>query len=129
YTFLLAMAGELATLTTESRQPPEFERYCHEDLNVSFKPVFEALRAEFRAVRESPAIAIPLEATGRHGIRVAKVPDKNLFAAANFVLAVGASLPGEELRRRFPAQVKVGPIERIADLVNNNLPGIELVPV
>ncbi|EAR22500.1 type VI secretion system baseplate subunit TssK [Nitrococcus mobilis] len=129
FTLMLAIAGELATLTTESRRPPEFKVYRHENLAHSFEPVFDTLRAEFRTVRESPAVSIPLEATGRHGICVARVEDLALFESANFVLAVGASVPTEELRSRFPLQVKAGPVERIAELVNNNLPGIELLPV
>ncbi|MBA1147256.1 type VI secretion system baseplate subunit TssK [Ectothiorhodospiraceae bacterium WFHF3C12] len=129
YTRLLELAGELATLTTEKRRPPEFGSYRHDSLTACFEPVFELLRSEFRAVRESPATLIPLEATGRHGIRVARIEDPSLFDTANFVLAVSASLPAEEIRQRFPNQVKVGPVERIAELVNNNLPGVELVPV
>ncbi|WP_440996019.1 type VI secretion system baseplate subunit TssK [Arhodomonas sp. SL1] len=129
YTQLLGLAGELATLTRESRRPPELASYRHDALGEAFTPLFELLRSEFRAVRETPAILIPLEATGRHGISVARIEDTRLLDNANFVLAVGASLPAEELRQRFPAQVKIGPVERIAELVNNNLPGIELVPV
>jgi len=45
---------------------------------------------------------------------------------ARFVLAVNAQLPGEALRTRFPAQVKIGSVERIRDLVNLALPGIPL---
>ncbi|PWG63270.1 type VI secretion system baseplate subunit TssK [Sediminicurvatus halobius] len=129
YTHLLAMAGELATMTRESRRPPELATYRHDALADAFGPLFELLRSEFRAVREAPAELIPLEATGRHGIRVARIEDRSLLDNANFVLAVGASLPAEEVRRRFPAQAKLGPVERIAELVNNNLPGVELVPV
>jgi type VI secretion system protein ImpJ len=41
-----------------------------------------------------------------------------------FVLAVNAQIPSEALRLRFPAQVKIGPAERIRDLVNLQLPGV-----
>ena len=34
-------------------------------------------------------------------------------------------LPGEALRARFPTQVKIGPVERIRDLVNLQLPGVD----
>lgn len=129
YLLLMGLAGELATFTTTERRAPELPAYSHEDPASSFGPLVDTLRQEFRAVRESPAIHIPLEDTGRHGIRVATVNDTSLFQSANFVLSVGASLPAEELRSRFPAQAKVAPVERIAELVNNNLPGVELVPV
>jgi type VI secretion system protein ImpJ len=35
-------------------------------------------------------------------------------------------MPGEQLRSRFLAQSKLGPVERIRDLVNLQLPGIAL---
>ena len=37
--------------------------------------------------------------------------------------------PGEVLRSRFPTQVKIGPVERIRDLVNLQLPGVVLRPL
>ncbi len=46
-----------------------------------------------------------------------------------FVLAVRADTPAEELRRRFPSQLKIGPVEKIRDLVNLQLPGIALQPI
>lgn len=129
FVLLLSLAGELATLTREDRRPPELAPYRHEALADTFEPLIELLRSEFRTVREAPATPIPLEATGRHGISVAKVGDVSLLESANFVLAARASLPAEELRQRLPTQIKIAPVERIAELVNNNLPGIELIPI
>jgi len=43
-----------------------------------------------------------------------------------FVIAVAAQLPPEQLRQRFVTQTKVGPVDRIRDLVNLQLPGIGL---
>ena len=62
----------------------------------------------------------------QYGVRVAVVPDLELLRSAVFVLAVNAQMPGEALRLRFPGQVKIGPVERIRDLVNLALPGIAL---
>jgi type VI secretion system protein ImpJ len=44
-----------------------------------------------------------------------------------FVLAARADVPSEELRRRFPAQLKVGPVEKITDLVRLALPGVPVL--
>ncbi len=38
-------------------------------------------------------------------------------------------MPGEALRSRFPTQVKIGPVERIRDLVTLQLPGVILHPL
>ena len=55
--------------------------------------------------------------------------DRSLLRNAGFILAVNAQLPGEMLRTRFPAQAKLGPLERMRDLVNLQLPGIALRPL
>jgi type VI secretion system protein ImpJ len=59
------------------------------------------------------------------------VADTSLYTKAAFILAARADLPAEELRRRFPAQLKIGPVEKIRDLVNYALPGVPVnaVPV
>ena len=48
---------------------------------------------------------------------MAIVTDRALYSTAVFILAARADLPSEELRRRFPAQLKIGPVEKITDLV------------
>ena len=55
--------------------------------------------------------------------------DRTLYTTAVFILAARADLPAEELRRRFPAQLKLGPVEKIRDLVNLQLPGVPVHPV
>jgi type VI secretion system protein ImpJ len=62
-------------------------------------------------------------------VRVALIPDVELQRNASFVLAVTAQMPGDALRARFPTQVKIGPAERIRDLVNLQLPGVALKPL
>jgi type VI secretion system protein ImpJ len=49
-----------------------------------------------------------------------------LLRHAGFVLAVHADLPADTVRARFPAQVKIGPAERLGELVHLHLPGIAL---
>ncbi len=128
YQVCAAAAGELATFTTPSKRPPRFPGYRHERLRESFEPVIASLRASLSVVLEQNAISIPLEAK-KFGISVAIVTDRTLYTTAVFILAARADLPAEELRRRFPAQLKVGPVERIRDLVTLQLPGVPVAPV
>ena len=128
YQLCVSMAGELATFTTTSRRPPVFPGYRHALLRESFEPVIAALRKELSVMLEQTAIAIAIEAK-KYGYHVAIVPDKTLFGTAVFILAARADLPAEELRRRFPAQVKIGPAEKITNLVNSQLPGVPLAAV
>lgn len=125
YRLFLQIAGELATLTTTSRRPPKFPAYQHDALRQSFEPVINALRACLAVSLGENVISIPL-VLKKFGIRVGAVADKSLIDTAVFVLAVRADVGAEDLRRRFPAQCKIGPVEKIGDLVNLQLPGIAL---
>jgi type VI secretion system protein ImpJ len=125
YRFCIAVAGDLATFTTTAKRPAVLSGYVHERLRECFEPVIAALRAALSVVLEQAAIAIPIEPK-RFGLSVATVGDRTLFGSAVFVLAVRADTAAEELRKRFPAQLKIGPVEKIRDLVNLQLPGITL---
>jgi len=48
---------------------------------------------------------------------------------SSFVLAVRANMPAEQLRRHLPNQIKIGPVEQIAQLVNVALPGVPVRPL
>ena len=124
----VSAAGELSTFTTTAKRPPKFPGYRHDRLRESFEPVVVALRASLGTVLEQNAIAIPLEPK-KFGISVAIVTDKNLLGTAVFILAARADVPSEELRRRFPSQLKIGPVEKIRDLVTLQLPGVPAVPL
>ena len=124
----VSLAGALATFTTPSKRAPAFAAYRHDYLRESFDPVIAALRASLSAVLEQRAIAIPVESR-KFGLRVATVADRTLYNSAVFVLAAHADVPAEELRRQFPAQLKVGPVEKISHLVNLQLPGVPVTAV
>ena len=55
--------------------------------------------------------------------------DHKLLGTSSFVLAASAQCDSEELRQRLPAHLKVGPVERIRQLVNLHLPGIKVKPL
>jgi type VI secretion system protein ImpJ len=123
-------AGELATFTTTSKRPPRVTAYRHDRLRESFDPVIMALRESLSKVLTQTAISIPIEPK-KFGISVAIVTDRALYGTAVFILAARADIPAEDLRRRFPQQLKIGPVEKITDLVRLQLPGVPVhaVPV
>jgi type VI secretion system protein ImpJ len=125
YRLALEITGDLSTLTASTRRPAQFPGYRHEALRASFDPVIQALRSCLSVVLEQNAIAIPLEQK-RFGISVGKVVDRTLFDSAIFVLAARADMPSEDFRRRFPQQLKIGPVEQIRDLVMKQLPGVNI---
>jgi type VI secretion system protein ImpJ len=121
----LRLAGDLATLASSARRPPEFPPYKHDDLVGCFTPVFDELRRMLTSVLEQNALQVEL-IDRKYGVRTAVVNDLELVRSGTFVLAVNAQLPGEQLRQRFPAQTKIGPVDKIRDLVNLQLPGLGL---
>jgi type VI secretion system protein ImpJ len=122
---LAMLAGELATFSRADRHPPEYPLYRHDDLQGSFAPVVQDLRDYLSAVIQRHAVQIEL-IDRNHGVRTAVVADPELLKGAGFVLAVRSQMPAEHLRMRFPTQSKLGPVERIKDLVNLQLPGVPL---
>jgi type VI secretion system protein ImpJ len=128
YRVCVTAAGDLATFTTTSKRPPKLATYQHDRLKESFEPVILALREMLSRVLTQAAISIPIEPK-KHGFSVALVGDKSLLTGAVFVLAARADIASEELRRRFPAQLKIGAVERIADLVRLQLPGVPVHPI
>jgi type VI secretion system protein ImpJ len=128
YSVCLQLAGDLATFNTTNTRAPSFPEYQHDNLEMTFLPVIAALRRSLSMVLEQTAISIELQ-DRRYGVKVAVIADLELVKTANFVLAVAAQVPSELLRSRFPTQVKIGPVERIRDLVNLQLPGIPLHPL
>ncbi len=128
YRCCLMAAGELATFTHASKRAAEFPAYTHDDLRAAFEPVIAAIRDSLSAVLESTATSIPLKQK-KYGISVATVGDRSLLSAANFVLAVNADVPTEALRSQFPTHIKIGSVEKIRELVNLSLPGIQVTPL
>ena len=128
YQFCVAAAGELTTFTTTGKRTPRFPGYRHDHLRETFDPVIASLRESMSKVMTQNAIPIPLEPR-KFGISVAIVQDRSLLSSAVFILAARADGPAENLRQRFPAQVKIAPAERIGDLVRQGLPGVPVVPM
>lgn len=121
----LELAGELATFTHPRKRPPDFPPYQHDNPQVSFKPLMAEIRRSLSMVLEQNAVPILLEER-KYGIWVGVIGDRTLVTNGMFVLAVAAQIPAEELRRRLPAQIKIGPVEKIRQLVNVQLPGIQV---
>lgn len=126
YQIALQVAGEMATFTDKvKRRSPSFSPYDHDDLHKTFGALMSELRRSLSLEEAEAAIRIPIEER-QYGIRVAIITDRErpLLTKATFILAVRADMATDLLRSRFPTQVKIGPVERIAQFVNHHLPGI-----
>jgi type VI secretion system protein ImpJ len=129
FQFCVSMAGEFATFSAPSKRIASFPVYRHDRLRETFEPVIAALEYSLDAEIEDVAIPIPIEHR-QYGIWLARVADRALLSEAVFVLAVHADVPPDELRRRVAAQLKVGPPERIQEIVTRQLRAVpvEVLP-
>ncbi len=128
FRLMLELAGEIATFTSPTRRPARLPSYRHDDLRSALEPLMAALRDSLSMVMEQTAVPIALK-EGAYSMRSGKVPDLSLLEKANFVLAVAAQLPADELQSRVPMLFKIGSSEEIAQLVNQQLPGIKIRPL
>ena len=128
YSWMLALAGDLATFTRDGKRPAELPPYRHDDLAGSFGPLMVALRDALSRTLAERAIAIPIEQR-KYGFRLAPLSDPSLLEGSSFVLAAQARIGADQLRNQFPVQVKVAPPERIQELFRLALPGIGLRPL
>ncbi|MFS0738574.1 type VI secretion system baseplate subunit TssK [Sphingomonas sp. 1P06PA] len=122
---LAGLAGELATLTRPERKPPPFPKYDHENLQLTFDPVFDLLQSMLSAVFDRSAIQMPLEIAGP-GAYVSTIVDHSLYQHGFFYLAVNAAAPLDEIRGRFPAVAKIGAVTKMRQIVESALPGVPL---
>jgi len=125
YTRLIELSGELATFSSVNKRVPKLPAYDHLNLLKVFDDVVSFLYQSLSQVVEQSATEIKLEQS-KFGISFGALSDKSLLSHAQFVLAIKASIPHEELRQVLPSQIKIGSVETIRDLVNNQIPGITI---
>ncbi|CAJ0893436.1 hypothetical protein R20233_03739 [Ralstonia sp. LMG 32965] len=126
YVELTAFAGELSTFVrATTRRPVEYDAYRHDEPHTCIKPVVDDLRVLLNVVLERSAQRIELRDEG-NGVQLAVLEPSEFNRFSTFVLAVGAQLPSDTLQQQFPAQAKVGPAERLAELIRSHLPGLPL---
>ena len=123
---LRSLASELSTFVrTRTRRPHVLPSYRHIDPALSFRELTADVQSQLNDVLVRSAQAIPLERRN-NGLHVASVPPSELQGFAALVLAVAAQLPPDQLTYQFAARCKVGPSERIAELIRAHLPGVPL---
>ncbi|MCE0495098.1 type VI secretion system baseplate subunit TssK [Vibrio salinus] len=126
YQFLASVCGELATFTNESRTPGHIPSYNHDLPTDCFTPVIRYIRQCLSVVLEPRAVSIQLDKR-KYGLMVAPVNDPGLMDDAEFIIAVKARMPMDELRKVFIQQTKVSSVEKIRDLISLQLPGVPLI--
>ena len=125
FELLIEMVGELSTFIDKDRRPPALPHYLHQNLEQTFAAPTKILRTYLSMVYEQTAVAMNL-VEKKYGVRVAEITDRSTLTTCTFILSVSADVTDEMIRSHFPAQIKIGPVERIRQLVNAALPGIQI---
>ncbi|MFB9134109.1 type VI secretion system baseplate subunit TssK [Vibrio sp. AK197] len=128
YRILLQAEGELSTLCSASRRPTEFTKYNHGDLTSCLTTTLESAKMTLSVMSEQRAIPLTLK-DQNYGIRTAAIPDRKVVESTTFILAVKADVTLDVLHTQFVSQTKIGSIDNIRDLINLQLPGIEIKPM
>lgn len=125
YEAFLGMAGELATLTSDERRPPSFPAYDHGRLQQCFEAVVEPIQLALSAVYDRAAMMLPL-IEAAPGAYTSRITDPSLYQTGYFYLAVSARAPLEDVRTRFPSVAKIGPVQKMRQIVDSALAGVAL---
>lgn len=128
YEKLIGLIGDMSTIIQKDKMVPALPHYEHHALANVFIPLIEQLRQLFSVVLEQNSVNIPLQEK-KFGIRVGTIADRSLLNSASFILAVSADASADDIRQHFPQQVKIGSVETIKELVNLQLPGIQITPL
>ena len=125
YEKLVGLAGELATFDQGERMARDYGAYDHGDPKATFTPVVQDIQ---RLLSRDVGRAVRLNLQQvRQNSYLAEVSDRNLFRDATFVLEVESGRQLTQVQQQFPQLAKVGPNTRMREIVQNNLPGIDLV--
>lgn len=124
YLRLLACLGAV-TLYGDDTAADFSPNYDHDNLRLAFENVLNGIRNALAGLHDQHAIQIPL-IQKQGGVHIGQVADRSLLSNAHFYLTVHALAPEELVQRQFPSTVKIGPVEKLRDLVNLNLPGVRL---
>lgn len=125
YAFLLEVAGEMSTFTTDRRRPPAFPAYDHLDLRRCFQPVIDFLVGAFATEFARLAFQLDLESK-RPGAYIAPIRDRNLFRTASLFLAVSARRNPKEIADSFPNHMKIGDVTKMPELVRAATAGVPI---
>ena len=125
YMELVNLEAELATFYGQGRKPAKQLPYTHKNVDQCFSRVEITIKQYLSHVLDESAHEINLEEKG-YGIKVANIDQVELFKQASFVLAARAEMATRELKEQLPRQIKIGSLSNIRQLVNAQLPGINL---
>lgn len=129
YQHMSQMVAEIATFVKHQRRPVRLTTYDHSDLASTFASLLKELR-QLLPMHRQQAMQLPFRGGG-YGIFVAALGnrERHLLESANLILEVHDQGTAKALTDLLPTRMTVGPLEKVAQLVNQKQPGINLNPL
>ncbi len=122
---LSSLASELAVFMKKEKKLLEEFTYNHKNQGESFNILLKELENMLSMVLEQNSIALPIQKQ-KYGIYTAKISEKSMVISSSFILAIKADIDSDKLKKLLLANLKIGSIETIRDLVNYHLTGFKL---
>ncbi|MEO9527448.1 type VI secretion system baseplate subunit TssK [Roseibium sp.] len=129
YREFIGLIGSFSAFGADNRRPPELPAYDHLDLRLTFQRLVSILESLLSFVVQQNAVNIPLSKRD-YGVWLGETTNKMVFSEGrSFILIAHANVSLEVLRTQMPIQIKIGPVEKIRELVNLQLPGVAIKPL
>lgn len=124
---LLSLLGGLSIIPGGERlwDRPDLV-YLHDEPHNSYFQLFASIRRALSLVIEAPAVALTFI---DRGDSIYLCHNDSQLRLEKLVFAVSCGLSIDYLRSYFPGQVKLGPVEKIIQLIDLQLPGARLMPM
>ena len=121
---MLRLAGGLSTFSMQTAWS-DLPTYDHSELSSCFGALDDLILSLLSTVMPSTLVALPLEPAQRN-VWSANIPQDSYFQASQWVIAVAAAVPAQQLVEQFPRLAKVAAADQIQQLLAGALPGVSL---
>ncbi|MCK5727480.1 MAG: type VI secretion system baseplate subunit TssK [Thiotrichaceae bacterium] len=124
YIHALQLVGELSTFARKERRPLSYPEYIHDDLQLTFRKLFDDIHKYLQHSAIPKVLSIPLQANEEHHKTVhasTHLMHSVLTEHIRFVLAVSADIPLGDIQK---AVTIASNLEHLQDLVRTRTPGI-----
>jgi type VI secretion system protein ImpJ len=127
FQLLLGLLGRLSTIPGGEKPWARQDLfYAHHEPHNGYFSLFAALRRALSLVIEAPAVALPFV---ERGDNIYLCQNDAQLRLEKLIFTVNAKLPADTIRTYFPAQTKLGPVEKIVQLIDLQLPGARMMPM
>ncbi|MFV8800606.1 type VI secretion system baseplate subunit TssK [Yersinia sp. LJYL362] len=127
FQLLLGLLGQLSTIPGGDKPWARQDLlYAHHEPHKGYFALFAALRRALSLVIEAPAVALQFVERGDH---IYLCQNDAQLRLEKLIFTVSSKLPAETIRSYFPTQTKLGPVEKIVQLIDLQLPGARMIPM